>query len=49
MLFGVLSGEGLLKDGEESYAVRKGDHFILPSGFGEFTLEGKMEIIVSHP
>jgi mannose-6-phosphate isomerase len=49
MLFSVLSGEGLLKDGEESYTVRKGDHFILPSGFGDFTLEGKMEIIVSHP
>ncbi|MFB5934667.1 hypothetical protein [Peribacillus frigoritolerans] len=35
--------------GNESYTIRKGDHFIMPSNIGEFILEGTMEIIVSHP
>lgn len=49
MLFSILSGEGNIKVGNESYTIRKGDHFIMPSNIGEFILEGTMEIIVSHP
>ncbi|MDQ0218112.1 mannose-6-phosphate isomerase, class I [Peribacillus cavernae] len=49
MLFSIINGEGLLKVGVETYQTGKGDHFILPADIGEFTLEGTMEIIVSHP
>ncbi|CAH0346469.1 mannose-6-phosphate isomerase, class I [Bacillus sp. CECT 9360] len=49
LLFSILNGEGLLKVGEESYPIRKGDHFIMPANSGDFAMEGKLEIIVSHP
>ena len=39
----VLSGEGKI-DGE---TVKKGDHFILPAGFGKAYLTGNMELIFS--
>lgn len=39
----VISGEGTL-NGEP---VKKGEHFILPNGFGGVMLEGRMEIIAS--
>jgi mannose-6-phosphate isomerase class I len=28
--------------------LRKGDHFIIPSEYGDYTLKGDMELIVSH-
>ncbi len=40
----VINGEGYL-DGER---ITKGDHFILPSGFGRYILEGNLECISSH-
>lgn len=43
MLASVVSGNGTL-NGEE---IKKGDHFILPYGFGEVKLAGDMELIVS--
>ena len=27
--------------------IKKGDHFIIPSGYGEYTLDGNMTIIRS--
>ncbi|MBR1861471.1 MAG: hypothetical protein IJ796_06400 [Lachnospiraceae bacterium] len=39
----VLEGEGELN----GYAVRKGDHLILPAGFAKVSLTGKMEVITS--
>ena len=36
-------GEGTVN----GQAVKKGDHFILPCGYGTVTVEGKMEIIAS--
>ena len=47
-LVSVLGGEGALisKDGNE-YEIRKGEHFILPNGFGEYELVGDMELIIS--
>ena len=39
----VLEGEGLL-NGQK---IVKGDHFILPAGYGTVDLQGDMEIIAS--
>ena len=48
LICSVIEGEGRLKDSEEgSIAIKKGDHFIIPNGFGEFTLEGEVELICS--
>ena len=44
LIMSVISGNGYI-DGKEIY---KGNHFILPHGYGDFTLEGNMEIIASH-
>ena len=40
----VINGNGSI-DGQ---ALKKGDHFILPEGYGTYTLKGSMELIVSH-
>ena len=39
----IISGEGEI-NGEK---VKKGDHFIIPCGFGDIKLNGKMEMIIS--
>lgn len=48
LLVSVINGEGALLHEGESYQLKKGTHFILPVGFGEFELEGHAEFIVSH-
>ena len=40
----VLDGEGKL-DGQP---VKKGDHLLLPAGYGKMALEGRLELICSH-
>ena len=42
-IFSVVQGAGSI-DGTE---VRKGDHFILPAGYGKYCLSGEMELICS--
>jgi len=42
-LFSVIEGKGTI-DGRE---IKKGEHFMLPAGYGTYKLEGKMEIITS--
>ena len=49
MLFSVIDGEGTLRMNEGTYPLEKGAHFILPSGAGNFELEGNLSLIVSHP
>lgn len=39
----VIEGEGIVN----GQMIRKGDHFILPAGIGEITLQGDMKIIAS--
>jgi len=39
----VVEGEGSI----DHIKVKKGDHFIIPNGYSEFTLEGKMSLITS--
>ncbi|MFB9757537.1 mannose-6-phosphate isomerase, class I [Ectobacillus funiculus] len=48
MLFSVIQGEGIFEKEGAHYSIQKGSHFILPYKFGEFSLEGNMEVIVSH-
>jgi len=47
-LVSVISGSGSLIKREETYNFKKGDYFLLPSGFEEFDLNGNAELIVSH-
>ncbi|MGD6817807.1 mannose-6-phosphate isomerase, class I [Metabacillus sp. 84] len=48
LLCSVIEGEGSLVHAGETYEVKKGDHILLPNGFGEFQMSGKLELIVSH-
>lgn len=43
-IMSVIEGEGQLN----GIKIQKGDHFILPAGFGSYTLEGTLECISSH-
>lgn len=43
MIMSVISGEGFI-NGQH---IKKGDHFILPNGYGEVSLQGSMELVAS--
>ena len=43
LILSVVEGDGLI-NGQQ---IKKGDHFILPGGFGSVQLQGKMELIAS--
>jgi beta-glucosidase len=43
LLLSVLEGEGRIGE----LAIKKGDHFILPTGYGNVFLSGTMELILS--
>lgn len=43
MIISVVEGNGLI----DEHPIKKGDHFILPNGYGEVKLQGEMVIIVS--
>lgn len=45
MIMSVISGDGTL-NGEK---ICKGDHFILPYGYGDICIQGSMQLIVSAP
>ncbi|MEH7493641.1 mannose-6-phosphate isomerase, class I [Neobacillus niacini] len=48
LLVSVINGYGTLVHVGERYSLKKGMHFILPVGIGEFELDGNAEFIVSH-
>ena len=48
VLCSVIAGEGSLEYGGETYPIHKGQHFLLPAGFGNFRMNGNLELIVSH-
>lgn len=43
LIMSVIEGEGLIN----GQMIRKGDHFILPNGYGEIKLQGNMQLITS--
>ena len=43
LIMSVIEGEGTI-NGEK---IKKGDHFILPNGYGKVELQGKMQLIAS--
>jgi mannose-6-phosphate isomerase len=47
-LLSVIKGDGALIHDEERYPLKKGTHLIIPVGFGEFTIDGVCQLIVSH-
>ena len=49
LLASVIDGSGFLTQDETDYELQKGDHFILPFGYGDFTVKGNLKLIVSHP
>jgi mannose-6-phosphate isomerase len=49
LLFSVIEGSGEMVAGEQAYAFCKGDHFILPHGFGKYVVRGDAVLIVAHP
>lgn len=49
MLASVIEGEGELVHTGGNYTLKMGDHFILPYEFGEFTINGNVQLIASHP
>jgi mannose-6-phosphate isomerase len=48
LLLSVIKGKGSLVHDGEQFALEKGNHLIIPYGFGEFAIEGNCEVIVSH-
>ncbi|WP_342044841.1 mannose-6-phosphate isomerase, class I [Bacillus sp. OTU530] len=48
-LVSVINGEGTLVTLDGIVSIQKGDHFILPSGMGDFTIHGQVTCIVSYP
>lgn len=44
LIASVVEGSGVIDDKN----VKKGDHFIIPAGYGKAKLSGKMQLIVSH-
>lgn len=49
LLVSVLNGEGKIHANGQNFPFEKGDHFILPSGLGQFDVEGEASGILSHP
>lgn len=47
-IFSVIAGSGSLTADGQSYSLAKGEHFILPAGFGPYRLSGDLEIIMAH-
>lgn len=41
----VINGEGTIN----GTVIRKGDHFVIPNGYGTYTLQGELEIMLSRP
>lgn len=44
MIMSVIEGAGMI----DNTKINKGDHFILPYGYGDFVLHGKMRLVSSH-
>ncbi|MFJ8416018.1 mannose-6-phosphate isomerase, class I [Bacillus paramycoides] len=48
-LASVIEGEATLKNVSGEFNIKKGDHFILPTGVESFVIKGNVTLIISHP
>ncbi|MBM7635350.1 mannose-6-phosphate isomerase, class I [Streptococcus saliviloxodontae] len=48
LLVSVTSGQGYITVDNRVFAIKKGDHFILPNGIENWVFDGQIEMIVSH-
>lgn len=48
LLASVIAGEGHITVCEHDFAIKKGDHFILPATIKHYQLKGDLEMILSH-
>ncbi|NPC92957.1 mannose-6-phosphate isomerase, class I [Bacillus sp. WMMC1349] len=48
LLISVMNGEGHIITNGNEYALKKGDHLLLPDQFGDFQVSGRIECIVSN-
>lgn len=48
-LVSVLDGSGELTVDGKNYPIKKGDHFVLPHDITEWTLDGELQLMASHP
>lgn len=48
LLCSVIEGDGTITTVAGTYRYKKGDHFLLPNGLGDFELNGNSELIVSY-
>lgn len=48
LLCSVIEGHGSIQIQEAEYPFQKGDHFLLPSTIGEYSITGTSELIVSY-
>lgn len=48
VIVSIIAGTGELQADGHSYPLQKGDHLILPAGFGPYHLSGQLEAIASH-
>lgn len=48
-LISVLDGQGELIVDEQTYPIKKGDHFILPNEIKEWTFDGNLHLMASQP
>lgn len=49
LLVSVLEGVGDLTLADQVYPIKRGDHFILPNDVREWTFDGQLSLIASHP
>ncbi len=43
-IFSVIEGQGII----DGVKIAKGDHFILPAGYGQYCIDGNIQLITSH-
>ncbi|MCD7034512.1 mannose-6-phosphate isomerase, class I [Metabacillus sp. GX 13764] len=48
LLVSVIKGDGIFTQGDLTFPLSKGMHFILPAETGTYQLDGELELIVSH-
>ena len=48
-LVSVIDGTGRLIIDNQTYEIKKGEHFILPNGIQEWSFDGNLHLIASHP